>query len=192
MPFGDLLEMVGSTGRFQVLHVTLLSIPVLMMASHNLLQNFVANVPLHYCKAHTNLSQSQLSPEETLLITVPLDQKGKPERCQRYVTPQWHLLVKNGSSAEQVDTHGFDVDLQGCTDGWSYDITERSSTIISDVRMHFASTCLCVILLCVFTFFYFCQWDLVCDMRSLKQMGQTVYMGGVLVGAVIFGGLSDR
>ncbi|XP_010750841.1 solute carrier family 22 member 6 isoform X2 [Larimichthys crocea] len=167
MPFGDLLEMVGSTGRFQVLHVTLLSIPVLMMASHNLLQNFVANVPLHYCKAHTNLSQSQLSPEETLLITVPLDQKGKPERCQRYVTPQWHLLVKNGSSAEQVDTHGFDVDLQGCTDGWSYDITERSSTIISD-------------------------WDLVCDMRSLKQMGQTVYMGGVLVGAVIFGGLSDR
>ncbi|XP_020321387.1 solute carrier family 22 member 6 isoform X2 [Oncorhynchus kisutch] len=36
------------------------------------------------------------------------------------------------------------------------------------------------------------EWDLVCDLRSLKQMGQTIYMGGVLVGAVIFGGLSDR
>lgn len=40
---------------------------------------------------------------------------------------------------------------------------------------------------------YLClQWDLVCDQRSLKQMGQTIYMGGVLIGAVIFGGLSDK
>lgn len=36
------------------------------------------------------------------------------------------------------------------------------------------------------------QWDLVCDLRSLIQMGQTIYMGGVLVGAVVFGSLSDR
>ncbi|KAF0038341.1 hypothetical protein F2P81_008825 [Scophthalmus maximus] len=93
MAFSDLLEQVGSTGRFQVLHVTLLSIPVLMMASHNLLQNFVAAVPSHYCSAHTNLSQLQLSPEETLQITVPLDDAGKPQRCRRYVAPQWHLLV---------------------------------------------------------------------------------------------------
>ncbi|XP_035521887.1 solute carrier family 22 member 6 [Morone saxatilis] len=170
MAFGDLLEIVGSTGRFQILHVTLLCIPVLLMASHNLLQNFVASVPRHYCNAHANLSQFQLSPEETLLITVPLDQTGKPLRCQRYVTPQWHLLTKNGtsSSAEPGNTkNDLDVDLQGCTEGWSYNMTERSSTIISD-------------------------WDLVCDVRSLKQMGQTVYMGGVLVGALIFGGLSDR
>ncbi|XP_038565389.1 solute carrier family 22 member 6 [Micropterus salmoides] len=170
MAFGDLLELVGSTGRFQILHVILLCIPVLMMASHNLLQNFVAAVPRHYCSAHTNLSQSQLSPEETLLITVPLDPTGKPQRCKRYVVPQWHLLAKNGtfSSGEQGDTKdGVDADLQECADGWSYNMTEMSSTIISD-------------------------WHLVCDMRSWKQMGQTVYMGGVLVGALIFGGLSDR
>ncbi|XP_076606774.1 solute carrier family 22 member 6 [Chaetodon auriga] len=170
MPFAELLEVVGSTGRFQIVHVILLCIPVLMMASHNLLQNFVATVPHHYCSAHTNLSQSQLSPEETLLITVPKDQRGEPQRCQRYITPQWHLLLKNGtsSSGEQGDTQdGLDIELQGCTDGWFYNLTERSSTIISD-------------------------WDLVCDLRSLKQMGQTIYMGGVLVGALFFGVLSDR
>uniref|UniRef100_UPI0037E84930 solute carrier family 22 member 6 n=1 Tax=Semicossyphus pulcher TaxID=241346 RepID=UPI0037E84930 len=171
MAFGDLLEQVGSTGRFQILHVTLLSIPVLMLASHNLLQNFVAAVPIHYCSAHTNLSQSRLSPEQTLLITVPLDPTGRPERCQRYITPQWHLIAENGSSSsgEQGDAldDGAGVDLQECTDGWSYNMTERTSTIISD-------------------------WHLVCDMRSLKQMGQTVYMGGVLVGAFVFGSLSDR
>lgn len=42
------------------------------------------------------------------------------------------------------------------------------------------------------TVLHVCQWDLVCNLRSLKQMGQAVYMGGVLVGAMVFGGLSDR
>uniref|UniRef100_A0A8C6PLK5 Solute carrier family 22 member 6 n=1 Tax=Nothobranchius furzeri TaxID=105023 RepID=A0A8C6PLK5_NOTFU len=125
MAFADLLEQVGSTGRFQVLHVTLLSIPILMMASHNLLQNFVALVPPHHCSAHTNLS--------------------------------WFQLTEEGS----------DGVLQECMDGWSYNLTVMTSTIISD-------------------------WDLVCDLRSLKEMAQTVYMGGVLAGALIFGSLSDR
>ncbi len=140
MAFGDLLELVGSTGRFQILHVTLLCLPVLMMASHNLLQNFVASVPPHYCSAHTNLSQSPLSTEETLLITVPLDQTDKPQRCQRYATPQWHLLDKNrtfiGPGEQGEVTDGLDGDLQGCKDGWFYNMTERSSTIISDVGLH--------------------------------------------------------
>ncbi|XP_063341282.1 solute carrier family 22 member 6 [Pelmatolapia mariae] len=170
MGFSDLLEQVGSTGRFQILHVTLLCTPVLMMASHNLLQNFVAVVPSHYCSAHSNLSQSQLSPEEALRITVPQDHRGKPHRCQRYVVPQWHLLDKNGTSnlrkkGNSVDD--LDADLQGCIDGWTYNMTDRSSTIISD-------------------------WHLVCDLHSLKQMGQTIYMGGVLVGAVLFGTLADK
>lgn len=38
----------------------------------------------------------------------------------------------------------------------------------------------------------FPQWDLVCSLRPMKQMIQTIYMGGVLTGAIIYGGLSDR
>uniref|UniRef100_A0A6Q2X1T7 Solute carrier family 22 member 6 n=1 Tax=Esox lucius TaxID=8010 RepID=A0A6Q2X1T7_ESOLU len=157
MAFADLLEQVGSTSRFQVIQVTLLSMPILMMASHNLLQNFVASVPPHHCNAPRNLSLSSLSQEQTLLITVPRDKNGRPEKCQRYAAPQWHLLRGNGTSTE----------LQGCKDGWEYHMGEMSSTIIS-------------------------EWDLVCDFRSLKETGQTIYMGGVLLGSVIFGGLSDR
>ncbi|XP_008331742.1 solute carrier family 22 member 6 [Cynoglossus semilaevis] len=170
MAFGDLLEQVGSVGRFQVVHVVLLAVPVMMMASHNLLQNFVAAVPSHYCRGHTNVSLSHMSPEEALLITVPLDRAGRPQRCQRYAAPQWHLLADNGSSSsgDGFDAEdGVEVDLQGCQNGWFYNTTERTSTIIS-------------------------EWDLVCDLRSLKQMAQTVYMGGVLVGALAFGALSDR
>ncbi|KAL6470142.1 hypothetical protein MHYP_G00212610 [Metynnis hypsauchen] len=167
MAFADLLEQVGSTGRFQIVHVTLLSLPILMMASHNLLQNFAAAVPSHHCVAHTNLSGHQLNPEDTLLISVPLDQQGRPERCRRYAHPQWHLLHTNSSKELEWENEENGIEMQGCVDGWKYNMTEMTSTIIT-------------------------EWDLVCDMRSLKQMGQTIYMGGVLVGAVIFGGLSDR
>lgn len=202
MAFGDLLEHVGSTGRFQVLHVTLLSIPVMMMASHNLLQNFVAAVPPHFCSPQVNLSHFMLSPEDSLQITVPQDKRGKPQRCQRYVTPQWHLLAQNGTNRSEEQG---DVELQGCKDGWSYNMTDMTSTIISDVGCifslfvfswlfvhHGANNYMLSHCVCVNFFEFFQQWNLVCNMRSLKQMGQTVYMGGVLVGALVFGALSDR
>ncbi|KAB5548800.1 hypothetical protein PHYPO_G00059780 [Pangasianodon hypophthalmus] len=163
MVFADLLEQVGSTGRFQMVHVTLLAVPILMMASHNLLQNFVAAVPPHHCTVHANLSDPTIGPAETLLLSVPLDGQGKLERCRRYVQPQWDLLSKNSSE----DLEKKEIEMEGCVDGWSYNKTDMSSTIIT-------------------------EWDLVCDLKALKQMGQTIYMGGVLVGALIFGGLSDK
>uniref|UniRef100_A0A8C5B2E5 Solute carrier family 22 member 6, like n=1 Tax=Gadus morhua TaxID=8049 RepID=A0A8C5B2E5_GADMO len=165
MGFADLLEQVGSTGRFQVVHTLLLCLPVLMMASHNLLQNFVAGVPPHFCSAHTNFSAStRMSAAEKLHITVPIDANGSPEKCRRYESPQWHLLANNGSTDPEVWEQAA---LRGCDDGWTYDERERSSSIIS-------------------------EWHLVCSLRSLKSMGQTVYMGGVLVGAGVFGALADH
>lgn len=141
MAFGDLLDMVGGTGRFQVIHVTLLCLPVLMMASHNLLQNFVASVPPHHCSAHANVSAATLSAQEKLLVTVPLDLAAKLLTCQRYRAPQWHLLARNGSSESEEEEYAqwkqMDVDLEGCVDGWSYTMTERTSTIISDVGLSF-------------------------------------------------------
>uniref|UniRef100_A0A8C5R3Y5 Major facilitator superfamily (MFS) profile domain-containing protein n=1 Tax=Leptobrachium leishanense TaxID=445787 RepID=A0A8C5R3Y5_9ANUR len=50
-----------------------------------------------------------------------------------------------------------------CEDGWVYDKTIFSST-----------------------------WDLVCNFQKMKQIAQSIYMAGVLVGAVLLGGLSDR
>lgn len=166
MAFADLLEQVGSTGRFQVLHVTLLSMPILMMASHNLLQNFVAAVPPHHCAPHANLTLSSMSADDVLMATVPLDSNGKLDRCKRYVHTQWQFL-KGNASEELWEDNVEEQEIQGCEDGWYYNTSEMSSTIIT-------------------------EWDLVCDLRALKQMSQTTYMGGVLVGALVFGGLSDR
>ncbi|CAM9115864.1 unnamed protein product [Bubo scandiacus] len=54
-----------------------------------------------------------------------------------------------------------------CRDGWDYDRSVYVATIVT-------------------------EWDLVCSYRQLRQMAQSIYMAGVLVGALVLGGLSDR
>ena len=38
----------------------------------------------------------------------------------------------------------------------------------------------------------FMQWKLVCDKQAMKRMSQSVYMGGLLVGGFLLGGLADK
>ncbi|XP_073336003.1 solute carrier family 22 member 6 isoform X1 [Pagrus major] len=168
MGFGDLLEQVGGFGRYQWLHVTLISLPGLMMASQNLLNNFISGIPTHHCSLPANHSLYNLSrlfqvdDGQLLKAFIPLDSSGnRLDRCRRYVEPQWQLLVANNSAnVSQLET-------EGCLDGWTFDRSEFLATTVS-------------------------EWGLVCSLRPLKQMIQTIYMGGVLAGAIIYGGLSDR
>ncbi|NWW01685.1 S226B protein, partial [Oreocharis arfaki] len=157
MAFASLLEHVGGMGRFQVFSVLLLSLPVLMMASHNLLQNFTAATSDHWCRPRPEANATGLDPEALLRVWVP-----RGERCQRFVAPQWWLLEANGSAPNSSRP-----ETEPCGDGWSYDRSVFTSTIIT-------------------------EWDLVCSSRGLKQLAQSVYMAGVLMGGIVFGGLSDR
>ncbi|MEE6525838.1 hypothetical protein FKM82_026104 [Ascaphus truei] len=163
MAFADLLERVGGMGRFQIIEVTLLLIPILLMASHNLLQNFTAAIPDHKCRDNdTRAFNANVSREGWLRAFAPLDGKGRPERCLEFVEVTWRMV---GSNATWHNATG--VKTRMCTEGWEYDRSEFSSTIII-------------------------EWDLVCGSRNKRQLAQSIYMAGVLVGAIILGGLSDR
>ncbi|XP_051903007.1 solute carrier family 22 member 6 isoform X1 [Hippocampus zosterae] len=166
MGFSELLDEMGGFGRYQWLHVTLISFPGLLMASQNLLNNFVSGTPDHHCRLSTNHSLWNLTRHmdrrDALKAFIPPDPSGtRLDRCSRYVTPQWQLLSANGS----VNTSH--LETESCVDGWTFDSSEFIATTVS-------------------------EWDLVCSLRPLKQMIQTVYMGGLLAGAVVYGGLSDR
>ncbi|XP_033504929.2 organic cation transporter protein [Epinephelus lanceolatus] len=54
-----------------------------------------------------------------------------------------------------------------CQGGWEYSKETFQSTIVT-------------------------EWDLVCDSASLNNVGSSIYMLGLLVGAVVFGSLADK
>ncbi|XP_042296226.1 solute carrier family 22 member 6-A-like isoform X3 [Sceloporus undulatus] len=169
MTFAEFLQQVGGMGRFQIIHTALLTIPIVLMASHNLLQNFTAAIPEHHCQirmsangsGHQNATRS-LGTSDLLRVGIPLNSKQQLEKCRRFVDIQWHLLNPNLTKANRTK-----MDTEPCADGWVYDRTLYSSSIIS-------------------------EWDLVCDRRKLREMAQSIYMAGVLVGALILGNLADR
>uniref|UniRef100_A0A1A8NBK1 Organic anion transporter X n=2 Tax=Nothobranchius TaxID=28779 RepID=A0A1A8NBK1_9TELE len=144
MGFTDLLEEVGGFGRYQWLHVTLISLPGLMMASQNLLNNFVSGIPVHHCRLPGNLSLLNLSityqmdEQQLLKAFIPPDSSGnRLDRCTRYVEPQWHLLAPNSSNNISK------LQTEGCVDGWTFDQSEFFATTVSEWGLW----CECVVIL---------------------------------------------
>ncbi|XP_053134251.1 solute carrier family 22 member 6-A-like [Hemicordylus capensis] len=164
MSFAELLEHVGSMGRFQITYVVLLAMPVFLMACQMVLQNFTAATPGHHCLTHYDGASGNQSHgrEHLLRVSIPMDEKQRPEQCRRFVNFQWRLLNPN-----TTDGNGTEVETEPCHDGWVYNRSVFPNTIVT-------------------------EWDLVCDSRTLKHMAQSLYMAGVLLGGIVFGGLSDR
>ncbi|XP_023420065.1 solute carrier family 22 member 6 isoform X3 [Cavia porcellus] len=158
MAFNDLLKQVGAVGRFQQIQVTLVILPMLLMASHNTLQNFTAAIPIHHCRLPPNAS---LGPDGKLGAWLPQDAQGRPESCLRFATPWREPRLTNDTTANLKEP------TEPCVDGWVYDNSTFPSTIVT-------------------------EWDLVCSHRALRQLAQSLYMVGVLLGAMSFGHLADR
>ncbi|XP_013057677.2 solute carrier family 22 member 6-A-like isoform X1 [Anser cygnoides] len=268
MPFGAVLAQVGGLGRFQVLQTVLLSVPILLMASHNLLQNFTAAVPPHRCRIPSATPAATRSPGATpslpsatpgppgatirspggtlrssngtlrssnaiprspdgtsrssngtwrssnTILRSPDGTMGSPDGTHvpsathvtfdgtpespdgTRVPPEATLGSSNDTLGPSEATLGWSNGTLGpseatlgscwryvasatpngssgprptepCHDGWDYDLSIYVATIVN-------------------------EWDLVCSYRQLRQMAQSIYMAGVLVGALVLGGLSDK
>lgn len=126
MAFNDLLKQLGGVGRFQQIQVTLLILPVILMASHNTLQNYTAAIPTHHCRPPAD---ANLSTDGELEAWLPRDGQGQPESCLRFTAPRPGPRFPNGTEGNGTGT------TEPCTSGWVYDNSTFLSTIVTEVRL---------------------------------------------------------
>ncbi|XP_029417479.1 solute carrier family 22 member 7 isoform X2 [Nannospalax galili] len=166
MSFEELLDKVGGFGPFQLRTMVIMALPRILLPLHFLLPIFLAAVPAHHCAlpgAPANLSHQKVWLEAHL----PQEPDGTFSSCFRFAHPRALPNTTLGREANSSQDLENEPSVVPCSQGWEYDHSEFSSTIAT-------------------------EWDLVCEQRGLNKLTSTFFFIGVLVGAVIYGYLSDR
>uniref|UniRef100_A0A8C1A7F6 Solute carrier family 22 member 6 n=2 Tax=Cyprinus carpio TaxID=7962 RepID=A0A8C1A7F6_CYPCA len=124
MKFEDLLSEINGFGRFQKMVLCINFFGRFSLGCHFLLGNFIAVIPSHHCSI-SSLDADEifenLTQEERLTVSIPVQDDGTPASCHMFSYPQFHLLSNSSSPSE--------VALVQCQNGWEYDNSMFISTL---------------------------------------------------------------
>ncbi|XP_066300352.1 organic cation transporter protein-like [Branchiostoma lanceolatum] len=174
--FDGALEYLGAFGKYQKLIYCLTCVLTLPVSFHMLAMTFLDAKVAFHCNV-PEIRHAEPGTENyscALNYSIPWEQDKETKDwqfsgCRRYaVTNESLLTVDCPFDAVNATTLGYfnDVNTSSCNHGYWYDRSQYHSSI-------------------------FTEFDLVCDSNELNQFAQSMYMVGVLIGAVGFGQLSD-
>uniref|UniRef100_UPI0037E765BF solute carrier family 22 member 7-like n=1 Tax=Semicossyphus pulcher TaxID=241346 RepID=UPI0037E765BF len=162
MKFENMLAEVDGFGKFQLRTILLMVIPRVTLPFHFLLNNFIAAIPSHHCDISS------------------LDDGGvfkNLSQAERLIVSIPVQEDGTHSSCQMFAEPQYPLLLNSsnitelptvpCQNGWVYDNSTFKSTLATD-------------------------WDLVCDSRRVNRATATILFVGVMLGAAVFGYLSDR
>uniref|UniRef100_A0A3Q3ILF8 Major facilitator superfamily (MFS) profile domain-containing protein n=1 Tax=Monopterus albus TaxID=43700 RepID=A0A3Q3ILF8_MONAL len=162
MKFDNILSEINGFGKFQIKLVLIQILSRITLPCHFLLNNFMAAVPSHHCDI------SALDNGD-LFGNLTLDQKlavGIPAEQDGTLSSCQMFSVPQYQylSGSNSSEDAFTVQ---CWNGWVYDNSTFKSTVAT-------------------------EWDLVCSRKGMNKATATVFFIGVMVGAPLFGFLSDK
>ncbi|KAM9314846.1 solute carrier family 22 member 7-like [Pholidichthys leucotaenia] len=162
MKFDNILKEVNGFGKFQLKLVLIQMLSRISLPCHFLLNNFMAAVPSHHC----NISALD---EGGIFANLTSDEKlAVSVPTGRDGTPSscemFSLPQYQYLSGSNMSV---DADTIQCHNGWVYDSSTFKSTLAT-------------------------EWDLVCSKKGMNKATATIFFIGVMIGAPLFGFLSDR
>ncbi|XP_063859597.1 solute carrier family 22 member 7-like [Scylla paramamosain] len=160
--FEDILNFVGTRGRWNVMLLLLYICTSCVTAMQTLSYQFLGATPDHWCHVEP-LIQAGWTQEQILDFAIPVDENGKHEKCFMY-DYNYSLAAEVGykvSTASRQNNSG----LVPCYSR-DFNRSQYQSTVTT-------------------------EWDLVCERRALYSTTQAAVEIGKLIGFFLTGYLSD-
>ncbi|KAM6940202.1 solute carrier family 22 member 6-B-like [Xenentodon cancila] len=162
MKFDSILSEINGFGRFQMTLFLLQAFSRITLPCHFLLNNFMAAVPSHHCNIR-NLEDGGVFGN----LSVPQKLAAGIPAEQDGTLSSCRMFTKPKFQYLSGSNSSEEADTVTCENGWVYDNSTFKSTLAT-------------------------EWDLVCSRKGMNKATATVFFVGVMIGALLFGFLSDR